>query len=72
MITARVKRFVSAELYYYELDCLAADVEDLPTEGVANGSEAFAMDAAAVYKFDRENGVWLEVGAEESEEAADE
>ena len=40
--------------------CLEEDIAKLPTEGVPNGTTAYAMDSQKIFMFDAENKRWLE------------
>lgn len=47
------------KMYFYKLAAPIAEVEDLPTTGVADGSECKITDVgSATYYFDEESQTW--------------
>lgn len=46
--------------YSAEFRCKSTDVENLPTEGVPNGSIAICIDEKKIYFFDMETKSWIE------------
>ena len=48
---------------YIEAVCLAADVDTMPTDGIANGSVCKVMDNGKTYMFDEEGSNWVEFAA---------
>lgn len=61
MFTAFVDKYFEnvdgTRLRYVEGTCLSTD--ELPTEGIVNGSKVMVMNNSTLYMFDAENKMWL-------------
>ena len=62
MFSVILERYIG-DNRYIEAVCLAADIDTMPTDDIANGSVCKVMDNGKTYMFDEEGSNWVEFAA---------
>lgn len=64
MIRILKDRIIAGNVHYIEGACVAADVSNLPTTGIATGSKMTCADSGDVYLFaEGDIPAWTKIGA---------
>lgn len=64
MIRILEDRILAGDVHYIEGACVDADVSDLPTAGIATGSQMICADSGDVYLFaEGDSPAWPKIGS---------